>query len=478
MPGVSGTPYFLVLDQGTSSTKCFLFDENDDVVFNSRIKHQLHRPATHHVECDAENIFTSCIALIDQCVEFADKSSCAIHSVGIAIQRSTFLFWDKTSLTPLTPALSWQDSRAYQIVDEFAKYDQLIHEKSGVPLSVHFGGAKYQHMIRNDDNLKSKVEKDDCWFGPLSTFLVHKLTGTLAVDHTVAGRTQLMDINELSWDDDLCTLFNVKQSCLPPITTTTGQYGYMQPWNLPLNCVIGDQQSALIGQGGLEVGFLALNFGTSASVLLHSGKTPGHNDGLLNNVLFSNEKEIHYLTEGSINTCNSLFYWLENELEIPHKEMVWDKRCEQTETNGVLIPGFAGLAAPYWKSGFQTIYYQLENASADEIIRSGMESIGFLVHDIMSAMPVQKYVDLIPASGGGARPPLLQFIADLTGTTIGHSTMKDSTAFGVYYLLKKYSGKPVTQSPTECDMIFKPIMDSIIRQGKLDLWQKAFKKLD
>lgn len=478
MPGVSGTPYFLVIDQGTSSTKCFLFDENDEIVFNSHIKHQLHRPAPHHVECDAENIFTSCVALIDQCVEFADKNAFTIYCVGIAIQRSTFLFWDKRSLAPLTPALSWQDSRANQIVDELAEYNQEIHKKSGIPLSVHFGGSKYQHLIRNVDDLKSKVEKDNVWFGPLSAFLVHKLTGKLAVDHTVAGRTQLMNIDELSWDDDLCTMFEVKKSCLPPIITTTGQYGYLQPWNLPLNCVIGDQQSALIGQGGLEDGFLALNFGTSASVLLHSGSTPGHNDGLLNNILFSDEKETHYLTEGSINTCNSLFYWLENELDIPHKEMVWDKRCTHTETNGVLIPGFAGLAAPYWRSGFQSIFHQLENVSADEIIRAGMESIGFLVHDIMAEMPMQKYVDLIPASGGGARPPLLQFIADLTRTTIGHSTMKDSTAFGVYYLLKKYSGTTVTRALAECDMTFKPIMDSAIRQEKLDSWQKAFENLN
>ena len=193
-----------------------------------------------------------------------------------------------------------------------------------------------------------------------------------------------MNIADLTWDDALCTLFNVNQSSLPFIVPTMGLFGQIKPWGLPLNCVIGDQQSALIGQGGIAAGSLAFNFGTSASVLLHSGNTPNHNEGLLNNVLFSNGSEIHYLTEGSINTCNSLFYWLENELKIPHNEMQWDKRCAKTRVDGVLIPGFAGLAAPYWKSGFNSVYYNLENANADEIIRAGMESIGFLVHDIMA----------------------------------------------------------------------------------------------
>ena len=355
MPESSGSLYFLVIDQGTSSTKCFLFDKNNDVVFSNRIKHQLSRLESHHVECDANLIAESCVELIEQCVDFASQKSKKIHSVGIAIQRSTFLFWDKITATPLTPALSWQDSRAGQVVEELSDYNQFIHEISGVPLSAHFGGPKYQHLINNDSVLKSQVEKGAVWFGPLSAFIVHKLTGNPFVDHTVAGRSQLMNIADLTWDDALCTLFNVKQSSLPFIVPTMGLFGQIKPWGLPLNCVIGDQQSALIGQGGIAAGSLAFNFGTSASVLLHSGNTPNHNEGLLNNVLFSNGSEIHYLTEGSINTCNSLFYWLENELKIPHNEMQWDKRCAKTRVDGVLIPGFAGLAAPYWKSGFNSV---------------------------------------------------------------------------------------------------------------------------
>ncbi len=477
MPDSSGSPFFLVIDQGTSSTKCFLFNENNNVVFSNRIKHPLSRSALNHVECDANEIVDSCFELIQQCVDVADQKSGKIINVGIALQRSTFLFWDKKTCDPQSPALSWQDSRAYQIVDELSEYKQLIHEKSGVPLSAHFGGAKHQHLTRDDANLKSKVDNGDLWFGPLSAFLVHRLTGHPVVDHTIAGRSQLMDISALKWDDELCSFFDVNQTCLPTLVPPVGNFGRIQPWGLPLNCIIGDQQSALIGQGGLAENFLAMNFGTSGSVLFHSGNSPRHINGLLNNVLFSNEHETHYVTEGSINACNSLFYWLEGKLNIPHKDMEWDKRCSQTETKGVLVPGFSGLAAPYWKSGFDSIYHNLKNSTEDEIVRAGMESIGFLVHDILNTMNTDLTDKIIPASGGGARKPLLQFISDITGNSIGHSSMKDRTAFGVFSLLKKAAGEPMVDEHVDCDQIFTPKMDETIRESKLDQWHSALKKV-
>ena len=478
MPVSSGPPFFLVLDQGTSSTKCFLFNEINDVVFSHRIKHTLSRPAPRHVECDANQIVESCLELIKQCVEFAKQHSSKIQSVGIAIQRSTFLFWDKKTCTPQSPVLSWQDSRSFKIADELSDHSQLIHEKSGVPLSAHFGGAKYQHLIRNDPSLKSKADNGDVWFGPLSSFLVHKLTGAPVIDHTIAGRSQLMDITNLKWDEELCSFFNVNQICLPTIVPSAEQFGIIQPWNLPLNCIIGDQQSALIGQGGLTDNFLAMNFGTSASVLYHSGQSPKHVNGLLNNVLFSNEHETHYVTEGSINACNSLFYWLEDELKIPHKIMKWDTRCENATTNGVLIPGFSGLAAPYWKSGFETIFHQLDGATHDEIIRAGMESIGFLVNDILNTMNMNLTDKMVPASGGGARKPLLQFISDITGKSIGHSSMKDRTAFGVFSLLKKAAGEPIVDEQVECYQIFTPRMEETLRKSKLSQWHSALKSAE
>lgn len=246
-----------------------------------------------------------------------------------------------------------------------------------------------------------------------------------------------------------------------------------------MKCVIGDQQAALIGQGGCIPRTLAMNFGTSGSVQFNLGTEPNRVAGLLNNVLFSTEATRNYILEGTITACSSTFYWLEKELNIPHNEMRWDARCAKTATKGVLIPGFSGIAAPHWIDGFETVYHNLEGASDDEIIRAGMETIGFLVHDIYnSIVEITKIKpDLITVSGGGAREPLLQFIADLLQVKIGHTTLKDRTALGVYKLLRIEDVHNNLDEQVQCNKIFTPLMSSEIRSEKLKNWQTALGKI-
>jgi glycerol kinase len=152
--------------------------------------------------------------------------------------------------------------------------------------------------------------------------------------------------------------------------------------------------------------------------------------------------------------------------------MQWDTRCSQTETNGILVPGFSGIAAPYWKSGFESIFHNLNKSLEDEIVRAGMESIGYLVNDILTAMPLQKRPDIIPVSGGGAREPLLQFIADLTGASMGHVSMKDRTAYGVYKIL---SGNEFQKEIFESNHVLKPKMDGNSKRVKINQWHSVLK---
>ncbi|MCH7762250.1 MAG: hypothetical protein IIB95_00735 [Candidatus Marinimicrobia bacterium] len=480
VPVASGNPYFLVIDQGTSSTKCFLFDSNNEVVFTRRIKHQLIRPEPHHVECDAQEIADACKALIKECVQFAEEHSSAIHSAGLAVQRSTFLFWDKKTCEPHSPAISWQDDRAQDIVREFQNDAEWIFEKTGTPLNAHFGGAKFLHLIRKNSKLLRGVNEGNLWFGSLSAFLTHTLTGTVAIDHSIACRSQLLDLKSRLWDEQLCNLFQVPLSALPPLAPTSHSFGSISVDNItiPLNVVMGDQQAALIGQGGWKTNTIALNFGTSGSVQYNTGKTALTVDGLISSVLFSDDQHSLYMIEGTINACNSLFYWLEDELDIPHKEMRWHERCAATKTAGIFIPGFMGIAAPYWKSAVGIHRIGLDNASDNEIIRAAMESIGFLVSNIIERLDIRDQMpDLLTASGGGGRPPLLQFIADLLSIPVGHSSMKDRTALGVYYLLKKYAGETIEFPGTDCDMIFEPAMDNEVRKEKLMSWQSALETI-
>lgn len=474
-------PFYLVLDQGTSSSKIFLFDDEQNIVFSDRERHRLHRPQEHHIESNPIDILNACTKLISASISYSKSKNGNIVCMGMAVQRSTFLFWDKQNLKHYTQAISWQDSRAKTEADVFTKHGDKIHQITGAPLSAHFGAPKYIHFTKRDSTLKHKAENDKLWFGPLSAYLTHSFTGNPALDESIAGRSLLMNLDELVWDHELCSLFGVPITCLPPLKPTLHDFGLVaiDDVQIPLKCIIGDQQAALLGQGGSVPGTLAMNFGTSGSVQYNAGAEPNRVAGLLSNVLYSTTATLNYLLEGTISTSSSLFYWLEGELNIPHNQMRWDKRCEKITTNGVLIPGFVGIAAPYWIDGFEAVYHNLDGTSNNEIIRAGMETIGFLVHDIFKSIADKTKLkpELITVSGGGARDPLLQFIADLLQIKIGHTTLKDRTALGVYKLLRLSDNKFIADDPVECDKIFSPKMNNSIREEKLKNWKAALSKI-
>lgn len=467
---------YIVLDQGTSSTKSFVFDTTGTILHTERIKHTISRPAERHAECDPMEIVEACYRLIHSAFNYCKINHRYPKSIGIAIQRSTFLFWDKKSLKPLTPAISWQDNRAIDVETEFRAQGSFIQKKTGQPLSAHFGGPKFLHCVRKDADLKNFVEAGRAWFGPLSSFLIHSLTGDVAVDESIASRSLLMDLDQLAWDAEMCALFDVPETCLPPILPTAAEFGNIQinEKEIPLTCVIGDQQAALLGQGEWSEGALAMNFGTSGSLQINTGVKPTHNRGLLSSVLWSTSSEKTYLLEGTVNACNSLFYWLETELNIPHRDMLWHERCKNIETDGIFFPGAWGLAAPHWAAGKsnKTVGFTQE-PEKNEIIRAAMESVGFLIYDIYSV--IDKQLNLKPkrivASGGGARAPLLQFLADLLKISVGHTPMKDRTALGTYYLMRKAEDQTFQTQPPDCDRIFKPGMLPDLRKRKLDAWK-------
>tara|TARA_Y100001970_G_scaffold234498_1_gene292902 strand:- start:55 stop:813 length:759 start_codon:yes stop_codon:yes gene_type:complete len=246
--------------------------------------------------------------------------------------------------------------------------------------------------------------------------------------------------------------------------------------NILLSLVIGDQQAALIGQKGIQNNTVATNFGTSASVQYNIGENPKNIEGLISSVLYSKESTKTFMVEGTINGCNSLFYYLENILGIAHKKMEWNQRIKLEETNGIFIPGFNGLAAPYWKNGFEDIRIDLSERPS-EIIRAAMESIGFLVNDILNCI---KAADLdlpatLTASGGGAKSSLLQFIANITGKTISHSLVKDKTAFGIYRILNAKNLNQISKEKNG-EIFYPEIIPNL--KDKIKKWGQSIKVLE
>jgi len=425
---------YIIIDQGTSSTKSFLISPTGEILHSNKAKYKLERPKPFHIECDPLIILNDIKILFKEMLCFSVRDN--IAGVGMAFQRSTFLFWEKSTCKPVTQAISWQDSRAHKVVDRYKKYEKKLWEITGTPLSAHFGGPKFIQMIENDQNLRRKIQNHDLYYGPLSAFITHAITGKPAIDETIAGRTLIYNINKGRWSKFAMSLFNIPKDCLPALNPVKHNYGKIFDSKIELLAVIGDQQAALIGQNGLKKNTIGTNFGTSASIQYNTGSEPVRIEGLISSVLFSDNSLKTFMVEGTINACNSLFYHLEKILSIPHKNMLWDKRIKGINTKGIFVPGFNGISSPYWKTGFNDIYVDLDS-NPDQIIRAGMESIGYLTNDILQCM-MQAELNipkLLTASGGAGRPTLLQFISNLSDIEIGYSAIKDRTAIGVYKIL-------------------------------------------
>jgi len=425
---------YIVIDQGTSSTKAFFFSDKGKILHQKRIKYKLERPKPFYIECNPRIILEDILYLFNEMI--TNEKSENIHGLGFAFQRSTFLFWEKSTCLPLTPAISWQDSRATVILDKFKKYEKKVWKITGAPLSAHFGGPKFYYMVQNNRNLKQKIKNGEVYFGPLSAFIVHAITGQAAIDESIAGRTLMYDLHSGEWSKYTLDLFDVPIDCLPPIKPVKHEYGNFLNSEIPLLAVIGDQQSALIGQSGLKKNTIGANFGTSASIQYNVGSKPVITPGLISSILFSSQRSKYYILEGTINACNSLFHHLEKVLNIPHEKMQWDIRAKGINTEGIYVPGFSGISAPYWKPGFPDIFIDT-GKEPNQIIRAGMESIGFLFNDILKCFS-ESGIELpksINASGGAARPVLLQFISSLTNLEICYSDLKDRTAVGVFKIL-------------------------------------------
>ncbi len=468
--------YFLVLDQGTSSTKSFLFNMNGEVCHSEKIKHRLSCPKPLFVECDASVIAEAIFNLIMSSVQTVKREKGIITAAGLAVQRSTFLFWDKETLIPKTPALSWQDNRANYLVEKYNEYKQLVYTKTGAPLSGHFGALKYIHLMKEYPSLEKDVHSGDLYFGPLSSYLTHALTGSATIDHSIAGRSQLYSLESITWNQKLCNLFNVSSLCLPPLVPTIHNFGKINVdnYSIPLNCVVGDQQAALIGQEFSQLEQAAINLGTSGSVQLCTGNNPLIIKGLISSLLWSSDHENQFFIEGTINAGNSLFYWLEDYLNISHMDMNWEERCVKSKTDGVLIPGFTGIASPYWIQQKESFFYNLDGASKDSIIRAGMESIGLLIHDIIFILKENNYkIKSVHMGGGGAREPLLQFIADILNVPVIMSSEKDKTARGIFRLLFKNHFREFPKIGLSGQKEYFPKMSENNRQKKLGLWNSA-----
>ncbi|UCD38865.1 MAG: hypothetical protein JSW54_05135 [Fidelibacterota bacterium] len=426
----------IVLDQGSSATRALAFDPTGHIVASHT--HAIHtaRPRPGHAEMDPREVLNSLDTVLHRTLADIAEDHRRPTALGLSVQRSSFILWDESTQAPITPILTWQDTRSAEDLPRFADHTKTIARITGLPLNPYYGGPKFAHLMIHQGELRSTIKREGSRFIPLESLLIRHLTGRLFIDETIAGRTLLFDLHHRQWSDDLLEIFGLPRHMLPELVSSQSDFGSFQ-WqgrSIPLLVSMGDQQAAMTGLGAGEPGEGAINLGTSGSVALHTGDMPRPTPGLLANVAFSTPDKVEYLLEGTINAVGALFAWFVQQWDQPDLARRWpDLIADSTEL--AMVPGVNGLAAPYWRPDIPTTFIpDQEGYAISDQLRAGMESIAFLVFDIFQAMSEgeERFTPgEIHIGGGMAQPPLLQFLADLLQHPLHLHRIREATARGV-----------------------------------------------
>ncbi len=470
----------IVIDAGTSALKALAFNTRGEIISLHRNGLKTDRPEPGHAEMDGLAILKGLDKVVAAVANDLHRGRYRPVAVGLSVQRSSFLLWNTRDSSPMTPVLTWQDTRADSILHRYSTDRAYITKTTGLPLSPYSAGPKFAYLMENHDDLSQAVAQGEGKLISLQTLLIHHLTGRLVIDETIAGRTLLFDLHTRRWSSNLMGLFGVPESALPDIVPSNHEYGICRIGNheVPLAVAMGDQQAAMTGLGAESAGSLAINYGTSGSVSMNTGSTPIIVDGLLANVAFSSPERIEYLLEGTINAVGALFQWYAQKFDRPEITTKWPEMLAES-ANHIFIPGLNGLAAPYWQSQLISSEIPAGNYTFEESMRAGMDSIAFLTWDIFNQMRKSGHKvddEAIHCGGGMAQPPLLQFLADLLQRPVHLHRIREATSRGVAIRLANALGwEGFGEKGRGTESTFECKITRAARDECLDRWHGALK---
>ncbi len=443
--------YVAAIDQGTTSTRCIIFNKQGKIICSEQQEHQQYFPQPGWVEHDANEIWQRVEDVLTRAVEKCDLQARDLAAVGITNQRETTLVWDRSSGEPVYPAIVWQDTRTSQICNALAAEggQDRYRKTTGLPLATYFAGPKIQWILDNDPAFRQKAESGDLLFGTMDTWLLWKLTGGIngglhITDVTNASRTLCMDLATLDWDDSILADFNIPRAMLPSIQSSSQVYGEIKIGALhgvPIAGILGDQQAALFGQTCYSVGEAKNTYGTGCFMLLNTGTDIVQSlNGLLTTVAYKigNQPAV-YALEGSIAIAGALVQWLRDNLGIIQQSADIEPLARSVADNGGIffVPAFSGLFAPYWRSDARAIIAGMTRyTNKGHIARAVLEATAFQVREVLDAMNKDSGVDLraLKVDGGMVCNDLLmQFQADLLNVPVIRPLVSETTALGAAY---------------------------------------------
>ncbi len=484
--------YVMALDQGTTSSRCILFDKKGTMCSVAQKEYTQYYPKAGWVEHDPHEIWSSQMAVVKEAMGKIGADIKDIDSIGITNQRETTIVWDKITGNPVYPAIVWQCRRTAKMVEELEKdgLAQVIREKTGLIPDAYFSGTKLRWILDYVHGAREAAEKGNLLFGTVDTWLIWKLTrGKVHVtDYTNASRTMLFDIHKKQWDEEILKRLDIPACMLPEVKPSSCIYGYtdegIMGGRIPIAGAAGDQQAALFGQCCTQPGDVKNTYGTGGFLLMHTGnEAVSSENGLLTTMAINGDGTPGYALEGSVFVAGAAIQWLRDELKILESAPESEKYCTSVpDSNGVyVVPAFTGLGAPYWNQYAKgTILGLTRGADRAHLIRATVESLAYQVYDVIKAMEMdagRKLNSLRVDGGASANDFLMQFQADILDASVVRPSCIETTALGAAYLAGLATGfwkdAEEVRENWQQERVFVPQISGEKRENLLKGWKKA-----
>ncbi len=437
--------YIAAIDQGTTSTRCILFDHSGNLSAVDQKEHEQIYPRAGWVEHDPLEIWERTQQVVREAINKSGAAPSDIVAVGITNQRETTVLWERETGRPIHNAIVWQDTRTDGICNELAKGggQDRLRPKTGLPLATYFSGPKIKWLLDHVPRARKKAEAGDLLFGNMDTWLIWNLTGEHVTDVTNASRTLLMNLETLQWDDEILKLLDIPQSILPRICSSSEVYGNARGTleGIPVAGDLGDQQAALFGQACYSPGEAKNTYGTGCFMLLNTGQKPViSKNGLLTTLGYKiGSQEAVYALEGSIAITGALVQWLRDNLGMIERSADVESLARSVEDNGGIffVPAFSGLFAPYWRSDARgAIVGMTRYINKGHLARAALEATAFQTREVLDAMEKDSGVRLsaLKVDGGMVYNELLmQFQSDILDVPVIRPRVAETTALGAAY---------------------------------------------
>jgi len=488
--------YIGAIDQGTTSTRFIVFDRSGQVAAVAQKEHEQIYPQPGWVEHNPEEIWQNTREVIWEAMARGRLQASDLVAIGITNQRETTVVWNRKTGKPVANALVWQDTRVADYVRELAKArgQDCFRSGTGLPLTTYFSGLKIRWILEHVKGAREQAEAGDVIFGNIDTFLIWQLTGGCMggvhiTDVTNASRTQLMNIETLSWDKEILNVFGIPETMLPKIRSSSETYGVAKEPSIKdvaLAGILGDQQAALVGQACFEPGEAKNTYGTGCFLLMNTGtRKIDSTAGLLRTVGYKfGDQQTHYALEGSIAITGALVQWVRDNLGLIEKSSDIESLARTVNDNGgvYFVPAFSGLYAPYWKDSARGVIAGLTRyANKGHIARAALEATAFQTRDVLEAMEKDSGIklDVLRADGGMVADDLLmQFQADILDRPVVRPVTKDATtALGAAYAaglaVGYFKGLSDLRTNWAADRTWTPNLKNGKRDEMYNLWKRA-----